>query len=136
MEIVRKTFRREVLGDWGPNAARKVLQKMNVYTMHTTVSRMRISPKREKSFISVARRGRVASVVVRAELMMETPMKDMAASTRFTRTLAPAANYVHTHTEREREKKKKSTFSHKQSFLNWSAVLLLKRSAPQPSVRS
>ena len=36
--------------------------------------------------------GKVARMVVMAELMIETPMNDIADRTRFTRTFAPAAN--------------------------------------------
>ena len=36
----------------------------------------------------------MARMVVMAELMIETPMKEMAANTRFTRMVAPAVNCV------------------------------------------
>ena len=60
--------------------------------MATTVSRIRICPKRVRRRIWVARRGMVARNVVRAELSMETPMKEIADMTRWTRGLAPWVN--------------------------------------------
>ena len=54
----------------------------------------RISPNLVKSWIHVPRRGKMATMVVMAELMMETPMKEMEAITLLTRGEAPAANCV------------------------------------------
>jgi hypothetical protein len=60
--------------------------------MATSVSMRRISPNLVNSWIHVPRRGRMATMVVMAELMMETPMKEMDAITLLTRGEAPAVN--------------------------------------------
>ena len=80
------------LDSLGPNKPRKLLQNTRVYKIAIRVLRTRIVPKRLKGCIVVTSMGSVAMMVVAAELMMETPMKDMAAITRFTRMEAPAAN--------------------------------------------
>lgn len=50
----------------------------------TVVSNMRIVANRVKRRIFAKRRGKVAKMVVRAELRIETPMKEMAERTRLT----------------------------------------------------
>ena len=85
--IVRTAFRtRKTLLEVprGPIRLRKVPQKNRVYSIATAVSRIRISAKRVKRRIFAPRRGSVARSVVRAELRIETPMKEMAESTRLT----------------------------------------------------
>ena len=85
-------FQIDHLESLGPIKLRKLLQNTRVYKMAVSVLRTRIVPKRLKGCIVVPSMGSVAMTVVAAELMMETPMKDMAAITRFTRMDAPAAN--------------------------------------------
>lgn len=85
-------FQIDHLESLGPIKLRKLLQNTRVYKMAVSVLRTRIVPKRLKGWIVVPSMGSVAMMVVAAELMMETPMKDMAAITRFTRMDAPAAN--------------------------------------------
>ena len=55
------------------------------------MSNSRISPNLVKSWIWVPTRGRIAKMVVMAELKMDTPMKEIAAMTRFTLTGRAAA---------------------------------------------
>ena len=71
----------------GPHRLRKVAQNTTLYTSVTMVSSIKISPNLANSCISAARRGSVASMVVRAELMMETPVREMAPAALLTRTL-------------------------------------------------
>ena len=61
--------------------------------MATTVSRRRICPNLVKRRIFALRRGKVARMVVRAELRMDTPMNEIAERTRFTLRLALWVNW-------------------------------------------
>ena len=92
VRIALTSFPVDHFESFGPKKLRKVLQNSRVYTIAMRVSITRIAPKRLNGSIMVDSRGMVAMMVVKAELTMETPMKEMAAITRFTRMEAPAAN--------------------------------------------
>ena len=87
-----RIFLADHLDSLGPNKPRKLAQNTRVYKIAIRVLRIKIVPKRLKGCIVVNSMGSVAMMVVAAELMIETPMKDMAAITRFTRMEAPPAN--------------------------------------------
>lgn len=89
-----RSFPVDHIESFGPKKLRKLLQNRRVYKIAMRVSITRIAPKRLNGSITVNSRGNVAMMVVKAELMMETPMKEIAAITRFTRTEAPAANCI------------------------------------------